>query len=119
MRTFTTGATRDEDKEKPDYEGYLSPAVIERFGQYMTKHRVQADKTIRDSDNWQHGIPRDVYMKSMWRHLMDVWLCHRKNHQLSREGITGLEDATCALLFNVMGYLSELLIANQKANRGI
>jgi hypothetical protein len=116
MRTFKTGSTRDEDKFKPDYEGYISPAVIERFGQYMTKHRVQADKTIRDSDNWQKGIPRDAYMKSMWRHFLNVWLHHRKNGKLAREV---LEEALCALIFNSMGYLSELLIVNQKANRGV
>lgn len=102
MRIHKTGATRDEDSTKPDYEGFLSPLVIERYGQYMTKHRFQADGQIRDSDNWQKGMPKAWYMKSGWRHFMDWWMEHR--NLPSREG---LEDALCALLFNVMGYLHE------------
>jgi len=57
MRTFGGGATRNSDQGKPDYEGFLSPLVIIRYGEYMTRHRVQADGNIRDSDNWQKGIP--------------------------------------------------------------
>src|SRR5580698_7792736 len=63
FRTFETGATRNLDASKYDYEGFLSPLVMERFGQYMHKHRVQADGSLRDSDNWQKGIPLQAYMK--------------------------------------------------------
>lgn len=104
MREFETGATRDSDKNKPDYEAFLSPLVIERFGQYMMKHQVQADGQIRSGDNWQKGIPKDAYMKSGWRHFFDWWKEHRGLG--SREG---LEDALCAILFNVQGYLHEHL----------
>lgn len=104
MREFTTGATRDNDDTKHDYEGFLSPLVIERFGVYMTKHREQADGQVRASDNWQKGIPKDAYMKSAWRHFLDWWKEHRGIG--SREG---LEDALCALFFNVQGYLHEHL----------
>ena len=104
MRKFKTGATRDEEKDKLDYEGFLSPIVLERYAQYMHKHRYQADGKLRDSDNWQKGIPKDVYMKSLWRHFMDLWTEHRGGK--SRDGI---EDALCGILFNVMGYLYEHL----------
>lgn len=103
-RKFDTGATRDTDEGKYDYEGILSPRVLERFGEYMNKHRVQSDGSLRDSDNWQKGIPKDAYVKSGFRHLMDWWKEHR--------GIAtkdGLEEALCALMFNVMGYLHEHL----------
>lgn len=103
MRTFSSGATRDSDTTKLDYEGFLSPLVLKRYAEYMHKHRQQADGTLRDSDNWQKGIPFDAYMKSMWRHFMDVWRQHR--------GLAGddtLEDSLCAVLFNAMGYLHEL-----------
>ncbi len=106
MREFDTGATRDTNEGKPDYEGFLSPLVIERYGQYMTKHRKQSDGGLRDSDNWQKGIPKDVYIKSAWRHFVDWWKEHRGLG--SREG---LEDALMALLFNVMGYAHEVLKA--------
>jgi hypothetical protein len=105
MRTFDSGATRDDDTTKPDYEGFLSPLVIERFGEYMTKHRKQADGNLRDSDNWQKGIPLDQYVKSMWRHFFDVWKWHRNGGANPEE--------LCALLFNVMGYLHETLKAKE------
>ena len=79
MREFDTGATRDNDTDKPDYEGFLSPLVLEAYAQYMHKNRVQADGATRDSDNWQKGIPRDQYMKSAFRHFMDLWRAHRSS----------------------------------------
>lgn len=104
MRTFETGATRDSDDGKLDFEGFLSHEVLYRFAQYMHKHRIQADGGLRASDNWQSGIPRDAYMKSAFRHFMDWWYCHRN-------GVTDeeMEESLCALLFNVQGYLYELL----------
>lgn len=104
IRQFETGATRDAEEGKLDFEGFLSPLVIQRFGEYMNKHRHQSDGALRASDNWQKGIPLDAYMKSGWRHFFDWWKEHRGIP--SREG---LEDALCGLLFNVMGYLHELL----------
>ena len=111
MRTFDTGATRDTETDKYDYEGFMSPLVVRRFGQYMHEHRVQADGTLRDSDNWQKGIPKDVYLKSAFRHFVDWWLYHRKHL------VQGLiEDALCGLLFNVQGYLHELLLERQESD---
>lgn len=104
MRTFDTGATRDSDEGKLDYEGFFSPLVVERYAQYMHKHRKQSDGNLRDSDNWQKGIPLTAYMKSGWRHFVDWWFEHRGLP--SREGI---EDALCGVLFNAMGYLHEIL----------
>jgi len=103
-RKFDTGATRDTDKGKPDYEGFLSPIVLKAFGEYMDKHRKQSDGKLRESDNWQKGIPKDVYIKSMWRHFMDIWLEHRGYK--SRDG---LKEALNGLLFNVMGFYYEYL----------
>lgn len=104
MRTFTTGATRDNDTNKNDYEGFLNPLVIKRFGDYMHKHRLQANGKLRDSDNWQKGIPKNAYIKSAWRHFLDWWSGHR-----GYKGKEDLEDILCALMFNVMGYLYEHL----------
>lgn len=103
-RYFATGATRNTDEGKYDYEGFLSPLVIERFAEYMNKHRKQSDGKLRDSDNWQKGIPKDAYMKSGWRHFFDWWKEHRGLG--SREGI---EEAICAVIFNAQGYLLEVL----------
>ena len=104
IRTFATGATRDTDQSKPDYEGFLSSIVIKRYGEYMNKHRVQPDGNLRDSDNWQKGIPKDAYMKSLFRHFIDLWSEHR-----GFESRDGAEEALCAIMFNSMGYLHEIL----------
>ena len=103
MRTFDTGATRDTDAGKPDYEGFLSPLAIAAFGRYMDRHRKQANGVPRASDNWQKGIPLDAYMKSMWRHFFEVWALHRAGEY----PVAQMTEALCALQFNVQGYLHE------------
>lgn len=106
MRLFETGATRNVDDNQFDYEGFLHPLVLREFAQYMHDHRTQADGTIRDSDNWQKGIPVESYMKSLTRHHIDVWLHHRGYPQEAREGYVA---ALCAIMFNAMGLLYEEL----------
>lgn len=109
IRQFETGAKRDTDQNKLDFEGFFSPAVMQCMAEYMHKHRKMADGSLRDSDNWQKGIPLTVYMKSGWRHFFDWWCLHRG--QPARET---LRDALCGLLFNVMGYLHETLRAERE-----
>lgn len=104
MRTFDSGATRGAEEGKLDYEGFFSPLVLERWAQYLHKHRVQADGNVRTSDNWQKGIPDDVYMKSAWRHFLEVWKFHRGLATVESE-----EDNLCAVLFNIHGKLHEIL----------
>lgn len=114
IRQFDTGATRDSDELKNDYEGYLSPLVIEAFGDYMTEHRVQADGSLRASDNWQQGIPKAAYMKSLLRHVLTLWKLHRgyatKPELIGGKLRTATAAETCmALLFNAQGYAHELI----------
>jgi len=104
VREFASGATRDTDDGKMDYEGFLSPLVIRRYAEYMHKHRKQSDGSLRDSDNWQKGMPLRVYMKSLWRHFMVLWETHR--------GVAtdeSREETLCAIIFNASGYLHEML----------
>lgn len=111
IRTFETGATRNLDINKNDYDGFLSPLVIEEFGDYMHSHRRQKDGTMRDSDNWQKGISQEVYRKSMWRHFFDVWKISRgyKAYSPEDQHEISLKEALCALMFNVQGMLHEHL----------
>lgn len=104
MRHFSTGATRNLSDDKLDFEGFLSPLALEEFAKYMHKNRIQADGKMRDSDNWQKGIPTDAYMSSMWRHFFDTWKSHR-GLETPEDQISNL----CGLLFNVQGMLHELL----------
>ena len=112
MREFDGGATRDGEDGKYDYEGFLSPIVLAEFARYMHANRVQKDGSLRDSDNWQKGIPTDVYAKSLVRHMMDFWLQHRGALVMRPESpgeAENLIDTLCAIMFNTMGYLYELL----------
>ncbi len=99
MREFDTGATRDNDKAY-DPEGFLSPVVLARYCQYMEKHRKQADGQLRNSDNWQKGIPRNAYWASLIRHTFEAWQQHREDGVIDSELL-------CAIMFNTMGYLYE------------
>ncbi len=104
IRTFDTGANRNSDEGKLDFEGFLSPTVLEAYAVYMNSNRKLENGNLRDSDNWQKGIPKDAYMKSMWRHFFDVWKDHR-GLDTNEDEITNL----CGLLFNVSGMLHEKL----------
>jgi hypothetical protein len=108
MREFDTGATRDSDSDKLDYEGFLSPLVLHRYAEYMHGHRKQADGKLRASDNWQKGIPLATYIKSLWRHFMELWTFHRYDDP-GIQSDADKEDALCAIIFNASGYLHELL----------
>jgi hypothetical protein len=108
MRTFETGATRDEDKDKLDYVKALSPIVLKRYVQFLREHRRQADGTFRDYDNWKKGIPIDVYHASLMRHQMELWLT------LDGQGAGDRMDLLCAILFNSMGMLHEMLLSCDK-----
>ena len=117
MREFDTGATRDSDDTKLDFEGFLSPLVMERYAQYLHEHRLQADGEMRDSDNWQKGIPLPVYMKSAWRHFFLWWKLHRvmvRGESLTTACAKEFEDTICAVLFNGQGYLHEWLSIDQE-----
>lgn len=104
VRTFDTGANRDKDEGKLDFEGFLSPLVLEAFATYMNFNRSLADGSTRASDNWQKGIPVDVYVKSAWRHFFSAWRIHR-----GWGASETLVWALCGVLFNVQGWLHELL----------
>lgn len=101
VRTFASGATRDTDQDKLDFDGFLSPHALRAFGQYMHRHRQQSDGQLRDSDNWQKGIPREQLRKSAFRHFLAWWELHRAGRDCTEEA--------CALLFNLMADLHESL----------
>lgn len=111
MQTFKSGAIRDSDDDKLDYEGFLSPLILRRYAEYLHKHRNLPDGSTRSSDNWQKGMPRSKYIKSLLRHVFDVWLHHRG---LSEFAVETLEDSLYGALFNLTGYALE----NEKAKLG-
>lgn len=102
VRTFSTGANRDVDVNKLDYEGFINPLVWKQFAEYMHKNRFLRDGSMRDSDNWQKGMPLDVLLKSLTRHFMSVWTD-------KRSGLTPTLDDLCGILFNTQGLMLQIL----------
>ena len=109
MRDFKSGATRDVVEGKLSYFKALSPTVLKRYLQYLDKHRLQADGSMREFDNWKKGIPKDVYFDSLIRHSVDVWLAAEGHEIHDNHGVITLEELLCAIMFNSMGLLHEIL----------
>ena len=114
-REWESGAYRDTNEEKLDYEAFYSPLVVREFAKYMHKHRKQSDGKLRDGDNWQGlfgppGEHRKVCMKSLWRHFHDLWMIHRG---YPVEGVA-IKEVLCAILFNVQAYLFSILIQEEE-----
>jgi hypothetical protein len=103
-RQFSSGANRDTAEGKHDFDGFFSPLMFEAFGTYMDYNRQLPDGSIRDSDNWQLGIPLDVYRKSLWRHWFDVWRFLR-GYKIKENIIW----ACMGCIFNLQGIVHELL----------
>jgi hypothetical protein len=117
MNTFETGATRSEDVVRDDPDGYLSPYFLDRYFKYMTKHRVQADGAVRESDNWQKGIPLERYMKGLWRHFFHMWQRHRGVEVTDPLAADSIEEDMMAMMFNLQGYAHEYLKDQRNAER--
>jgi hypothetical protein len=111
IRTFDSGASRNSEEGKLDFDGFLSPSVLKSYAEYMESMRYLEDGTLRSSDNWQKGIPKKEYMKSMWRHFFDVWTTRRDSYDTSKQKVSSKDkiEQLNALLFNVMGLLHEEL----------
>ena len=113
VREFSTGASRGTKEGKLEFTGFFSPLVLHRVAQYMDKHRVMDDGSLRDPDNWQKGMPIEEYMASMWRHFFDVWAIQRGYGANVGAG-DDPEEALCALFFNVQGMLHEVIQQNER-----
>lgn len=111
-RLFSTGATRDADDNKLDYEGFLSPQVLAAYAVYMhgcRSRNIPPGEKLRSSDNWQKGIPKEAYVKSLIRHVFEAWQSWRLNGKIPRATL-------CAIMFNVMGFLHEDLKEDDRAS---
>lgn len=119
VQHFGSGATRSADAGKIDYEGFLSLPALEAYGQYMLKHQVQADGTVRSSSNWKLGIPLTgdgSYTKALFRHVFELTgltvghVSARLRREMPNATMrTMMQDTACAVLFNIQGFLHEFL----------
>ena len=102
MRTFETGATRNTDEGKLHYKGFLSPRALRKYAEYMEHHRVQADGSIRDPDNWTKGMPLEAYEDSFIRHVFEFWELIEAGNREEAKAIAP------ALFFNLQGWMYEM-----------
>jgi len=109
IRQFESGATRNTNTKKLSYVKGLSPTVLKRYLTYLDKHRLQSDGNMREFDNWKKGIPKDVYLDSLGRHFIAAWMLQEGIQLFEDEEEITLEDTLCAVIFNSMGWLYELL----------
>lgn len=117
-RIFPTGAYRNDNKGKFNYDGFINPAVENSFARYMHGHRKMEDGSLRDADNWQKGFSVDEIMQSLLRHVMDVHLLHRGYEVIDEKGekIT-LEECLNGVKFNINAYILQLI--NEKKSKVI
>ena len=115
IRQFDSGATRDTSKTKLDPFGFLSPVAMHRFSEYMHKHRTQSDGSLRDSDNWKKGMPKEEYVRSLIRHIMDFWLVTSGEAPRYDTKVSDPDEIACAIMFNIQGYLHEQGTARTQA----
>lgn len=109
IRQFDTGATRDTAEGKLSYIKALSPIVLRRYVQYLDKHRKQPDGSMREFDNWKKGIPKGTYLDGLVRHDVDLWLMMDGFPAEDNHGPCDIQELLCAIIFNSMGMLHELL----------
>lgn len=111
-RKFVSGADRSSDLGKLHFERALSPLVLERFARFMLEHNAPKG---RREDQWQLGFPMESWVDSGYRHYHAWWKLHRGWDAFDEKGQPiDIEEALCGLLFNVQGYLHQLLEAKQR-----
>lgn len=103
IRIFPTGASRNNDTNKLNYEGFFCPLFKKAFATYMHKHTFLEDGSQRRADNWQKGIPTESAMESLLRHVEDLHSEYRGYG--SRDGI---EEALGGIIFNTQVIWSQL-----------
>lgn len=109
VRKFESGAIRDSNEDKLDFESTFDPLTMESFAKFIHKHNKLPDGSMRPEDNWQKGIPKKEYMKSLFRHFMQAWKIHRGHKAFDNHGEVTMEDALNGIIFNARGYLFEIL----------
>lgn len=106
IREFESGATRSDNSNKRDVIGFTSAIADKLYCDYMHKHRVQADGTLRASDNYKKGMPKKAIIESKGRHDLDLRLIYEGYKARGDE-----LDTLCSLRFAIDNLL--MIYANE------
>lgn len=112
LEEFKTGATKSPSTERWAPARFTSAIVLNRYYEFMHKNRFQKDGTVREPDNWKLGIPSKNYFASLDRHFHEaklMWEFPETTHYNDASQKLEWEDTLCAILFNVMGLLFNVL----------
>jgi len=109
MRDLETGAIRDTLEGKLSFVKALSPIVLERYVQYLGKHRNLPDGRLRDWDNWKLGIDKEIFLDGLGRHFWASWLLLQGFPASDNHGPVTLLDSLFGVMFNAQGLIRELL----------
>jgi hypothetical protein len=129
MRNFNEKAKRDGLNGKLHPYGFSHPLCDHVFNKYMDYHREQADGQLREPDNWWGGWDRKISLDSLARHVEDLKCLHAgymvykqkvDNGEITHVVKKGFKpekgwkevteaETVCAIRFNSMAYLLEIL----------
>ena len=76
IRKFESGASRNSNSGKFEYYKFINPINEFSFAKYMHSKRYLDNGELRDSDDWQKGIPQDSLLDSLTRHIKELELLH-------------------------------------------
>lgn len=92
---FPSGAIRDSQEDKPDFNETISWTAFNRYAKYMT-----GKKSKYGAGNFKRGIPTESYVKSMLRHVDKFMRNTFENGDDEKN-----EDHLSAIVFNVFGIM--------------
>lgn len=97
IRNFDTGAIRDTEDNKEDYNETISWTAFKRYAQYMT-----GKKKKYGAGNFKKGIPIESYERSLLRHVQKYMENKYEDGIVERD-----EDHIAAIVFNAFGIMHE------------
>lgn len=97
VRTFKSGAIRDDDSTKEDYIETISWTALKRHAKYMT-----GKKARYGSGNFKKGIDIESYEQSLVRHLQKYL-----ENKYEQGTVEVEEDHLAAMMFNICGIMHE------------
>lgn len=109
IRTFESGAIRDNEKDKEDYIETISWVAFRRYAQYMT-----SKKNLYGAGNFKLGIDKSSYERSLMRHITKYFINKYEKGNLEKD-----QDHLAAILFNVFGIIHEEEIAKNFQGTGV
>ena len=106
IRTFTTGAIRDNDSWKTCYNETISWTALRLYAEYMTEKKKKYGEW-----NFKKGIPDSSYIDSLLRHCQEFMENTFEGWNFEPE-----QNKLCSMMFNIMWLLHNQGMEEKKKN---